>query len=531
MTVNQEIKAILEKAIKPLSKEKLFFDLQAPEHKNFGDYSTNIALILASKIKKSPKEIAIEVKKNIKPDIFGKIEIAGPGFLNLFLSEKYLLKKLDQIIKEGEDFGFLDFGKGKKVQVEFVSANPTGPLTLGNARGGPYGDTLANILKKAGFQVEKAYYINDCGNQILALGHSVLKDSEAVYKGEYIDVVSQKIKEKDPYVAGQKAAGIIVKEMIKKTAKNLGIIYDQWLSEKEIAEKGFVEQALKIFEKKGYIYKKEGAVWFFSSKFGDERDRVLIKKDGLKTYLAGDSGLHKYKFEKKRFDKVINIWGADHYGDVAGLNAVIEALGHKDKLDIVLLQFVSLLKGGKVFKMSKRKGVYVTVDELLEEVGKDAFRFFFLAKSAGSHLNFDLDLAKEQSAKNPVYYVQYAHARICSIIRKAKIKNAPAKNLKIDTLHPSEKGLIKTLIFFPDIIKEISSPIFEKGVIKEYPVQKIAKYSYDLAESFHIFYRDCRIISEKNKKIRNFREALLFASKNILSQTLFLMGISAPKKM
>jgi arginyl-tRNA synthetase len=523
--IKNELKKTIEKAFKIKVKE---VNLEYPKEKIYGDYATNIALVLAKKIKKNPLEIAKKITQllnySITQSFFEKVEVAKPGFINFFLSKGFLQKQVKKILEKGKNFGNLKIGKGKKVQVEFISANPTGPLTVGNARGGPLGDVLGNILKKAGFKVEKAYYINDYGMQILTLGHSVLKDEKAKYKGAYIDYLHKIIKEKDPYKAGEKAAQIILEKMIKKTTKRMGIKYDEWISEKKLHEQSAVEKAIEILKKKGLIYEKEGALWFKSSKFGDKRDRVVVKKDGWKTYLAGDIALHRYKFEKKKFDKVINIWGADHAGDVPGLQAAISALGHKGKLDIILLQFVTLLEKGKKLRMSKRKGILVTMDELLDEVGSDVVRFFFLQRGADTHLNFDLDLAKEQSEKNPVYYVQYAHARICSIFKKCKMQNAKIKmkmqNAKL-LKHPSELNLIKQLIKFPEIIEDTA---------KDYQVQRIPQYAIDLATSFHQFYRDCRVLTE-NRSLREARIGLILATKQVLKNTLDLMGVSAPERM
>jgi arginyl-tRNA synthetase len=490
--------------------------LERPENQKYGDYSTNIAL----KLKRNPRKIV----EKLNSSLFEKIEIAGPGFINFFLSKEYLQKQIKVILKEKEKFGKLNIGRNKKIQVEFISANPTGPLTIGNARGGPFGDVLGNVLKRAGFKVEKAYYINDYGMQILALGHSVLKDNQAQYKGDYIDYLNKKIKETDAYKAGEKAAKIIIEEMIKKTVERMGIKYDEWFSEKELHKKSEVDKVLNFLERKGLIYEKEGAKWFKATRYGDRRDRVVVKADGWKTYLAGDIAYHRYKFEKKKFDKVINIWGADHAGDVAGLLAALEALGHKNKLDIILLQFVTLFEKKEKIKMSKRKGIYLTMDELLDKIPLDVIRFFFLQKSADNHLNFDLDLAREQSEKNPVYYVQYAFARICSILRKGKKQELKIKvmtrNLKLLN-HLSELNLIKQLIRLPEVIEDTT---------KDYQVQRIPQYSLDLATAFHQFYRDCRVLSE-DKNLTQARLNLVLATKIVLKNTLDLMGISAPEKM
>ena len=549
--IREEIREIIQEAVRRVQQEEKWpgfkipeIQIEHPENAGFGDYSTNISMILAGLIKKNPMEIAKLLIKYLDLGVllpirrrtpksspkskFKKIEIARPGFINFTLSKDYLQKQIKETLKQGDKFGQLKIGKNKKVQVEFISANPTGPLTVGNARGGPFGDVLANVLKMAGFRVEKAYYVNDYGMQILTLGHSVLKDKEAKYKGAYIDELSKRIKEKDPEKAGQKAAKIILKEMIQKTTVRLGIKFDEWFSEQTLYDSGQVEKALITLKKKNLIYEKEGALWFKSSKFGDEKDRVVVKANDFKTYLAGDIAHHLYKFEKKKFDKVINIWGADHYGDMKRLKGAMESFGHKDKLKIIFLQFVSLLEKGEGIKMSKRAGVYVTMDELLDKVGIDAVRFFFLQKSPDTHLNFDLSLAKEQSEKNPVYYVQYAHARICSILRKIpnqksqipnkfQIPNSKFKNL---TNH-FELNLIRQLIRFPEIIEDI---------IKDYQVQRLPYYALDLAAAFHKFYKDCRVLSE-DKLLTQARLALVKATQIVLKNTLEIMGIRAPSKM
>ncbi|MFH1451045.1 MAG: arginine--tRNA ligase [bacterium] len=534
--MKREISILIEKTIKEAQEKGLFAEFSIPEilveaseEKTHGDYASNIALKLAGIIQRYPMEIAEIISNEIKTKekkIFTKIEVLAPGFLNFFLSENYLQNQIKEILKEKDHYGDLKIGKNKKVQVEFISANPTGPLTIGNARGGFFGDVLGNVLAKAGFNVEKAYYVNDYGMQILALGHSVLKDEQAVYKGDYIEYLNKKIKEKDPYRAGETAAKTIIEEMIKKTVAKMGIEYYEWISETGFHKQGLIDKILADFKKKGLTYEQDGALWFRSTDYGDNRDRVLVKKDGWKTYLAGDAGLHYYKFSKKKFSKVINIWGADHYGDVAGLQAVVEALGAKGKLEILLLQFVTLMLDGEVFKVSKRKGTYVTIDDLMEMINVDVARFFFLMRSPDTHFNFDINLAKEQSEKNPVYYVQYAHARICSIIKK--IPNCESANklagssTKFDLLkHPSELSLVKLLIQFPEIIAETT---------KDYQVQRLPQYALELATGFHQFYCDCRVICD-DKELSRCRTSLIMATKIVLKNTLGLIGVSAPEKM
>ncbi|HDL74896.1 MAG TPA: arginine--tRNA ligase [bacterium] len=524
----QKIKNLVKKAIKQAQKKKKLSFFKVPEisverplEKIHGNYSVSIALEIAKLAKKNPIEIAeIIVAQLINFSIpeFEKIEVVKPGFINFFFSKEYLQKQVSKVLKE--KFNNINIGKGKKIQIEFISANPTGPLTVGNSRGGPFGDVLGNVFKMAGFKVEKAYYVNDCGMQILTLGNSVLKNKEAQYKGQYIDSLNKRIKLKDPYKVGELAAKIIIDEIIKKTVKKMGIKFDEWFLESSLHKKNEVEKTLNFLKRKKLTYKKEGALWFKSLKYGDNRDRVLVKRNGWKTYLAGDIAYHKYKFKNKKFDKVINVWGADHYGDVAGLQAGVRALGYRGKLDIILTQFITLFQNNKKLKISKRRGVYVSMDELLEEISTDVMRFFFLQRSSDSHLNFDLSLAKEQSKKNPVYYIQYAYARINSIIAKSKIKISKKLNFRLLN-HSSELNLIKQIIRFPEIIED---------TVKDYQVQRIPQYTIDLAGAFHQFYRDCKVIT-KDKELMQARLALIKAVKIALKSTLDLMGVSAPEKM
>ena len=533
--IRKKIESLIEKTIKDLQKEGALLDFEIPEikieypqSKNYGDYSTNIAMRIAKLSKKNPTEIANLITKSLnqliaKP-IFSEVEIAGPGFINFFISEKYLQKQVSKILKEKEKFGSLKIGKNKKVQVEFISANPTGPLTLGNGRGGFCGDILANILTKAGYKVEREYYINDRGEQIRKLGHSVIGDSKAVYKGKYIKGLRKKVRGNNPDKVGEKAAKIILKETIKPWVKKMGIEFDVWFSEQSLYKNKEVERVLKYLKKKKLAYEKDGALWFKSAKFGDDKDRVLIRENGEKTYLASDIAYLKNKF-KRGFKKIIYFWGADHYGYVERMKAAVEALGYKkEQVDFIILQLVAVMWAGKKQRMSKRKGIYWGLDELIRDLGLDVVRFFFLTKSPGSHLIFDLDLAKEQSEKNPVYYIQYAFARICSILRKLGTKDRKLKATPKDLnslKEPAELNLIKQLVRFPEIIED---------TVKDYQVQRIPQYSTDLATSFHRFYKDCRVITE-NKEIMKARIALIKASKIVLKNTLDLMGISSPEKM
>jgi len=505
--IRNQIKTLVDKVL----DQKIDFIVEHPQEKSFGDYATNVALILAKKKKKNPVILAEEIKLKLeKNPLFEKIEVIN-GFINFFLKKDYFLKQFKEISIKKSKFGEINIGKSKKVQVEFISANPTGPLTVANARGGPMGDVLANILMKAGYKVEKEFYVNDSGNQIMELGKSVLGKGTQ-YKGAYINKL--KIAEKDPYKAGKKAAKIITNTLIKKSTDKLGIKYDNWFFESSLD----IDPIIEKLEKKKLMYKKEDAVWFKSKKFGDIRDRVLIKSDSWKTYLAGDIAYHDNKFRVRKFDKVINVWGADHHGDIPGLMAGVEAIGFKGKLEIIIHQFVNVLEKGKKVRMSKREGKFVAIDELIDKVGVDAIRFFFLMYSANRHMDFDIGLAKEKSEKNPVFYVQYAYARINSILRKAKKSLRPKFSLLV---HPSELNLIKQLIKLPEIIEDTTN---------DYQVQRLPQYAIDVATAFHRFYTDCKVLGDY-KDMENARLALIESTKIVLENILDLMGISKPKKM
>jgi len=533
----KDLEIIIGKAIKNLQNNKelgVFLVpkilIEHPREKARGDYSSNIAFLIGKNIAKNPIEIAmllkIEIGKSVssergkKKSVIEKVETVG-GFVNFFISEDYFKKQLQIILKEKNKFGNLKIGKNEKINIEFISANPTGPLTLGNGRGGFCGDVLANVLKKAGHKVKREYYINDIGNQINKLGHSVIGDAEAAYKGEYIDELRKKIKGNNFEKIGSEASKVILNKMIKPSIKKMGIKFDVWFSEKSLYKNKGVDKVVNELSQKGFTYKSEGAVWFKSRDLGDDKDRVLVRADGIKTYFASDITYLKNKFQRG-FNRSIIFLGADHHGYVARLKAGAHALGYKrENVKDIVVQLVRLFEKGKEVRMSKRTGIYITIDELIDEIGLDVARFFFLTKANDTQFNFDMDLAKEKSDKNPVFRVQYAYARICGIIKKSKIKNTKSK-INFGLLNEqSELNLMRQLVMFPETIEDTS---------KDFQVQRIPQYAIELADKFHSFYENCQVIT-KNKELSRARLALVSATKIILKSTLDLMGISAPEKM
>jgi arginyl-tRNA synthetase len=531
MEIREEIKKRLLIAINKKWPDLDFtekeFEINYPVSE-FGDYSSNIALRIASKAKRSPLEIAEEIVNELKDgdqDIFEEISFVKPGFINFSLRNEFLYKSLKEVLQKKENYSQSSSEEKKqKLHLDFVSANPTGPVHLGNGRGGPFGDVLGNVFKKRGWDVWKEYYVNDFGNQIKILGHSVLKDEEAQYKGEYIDQLHEEIKEIDPFLVGQEASQKIIQEIIKPSMEKLGIEFDEYFSEKSLHDDGKIDAVFEELEKKDLIYEEDDAVWFRATKFGDEKDRVIRKNTGEVTYFGGDIAYHKDKFERGA-DKAINIWGADHHGDVKRVEGAVDALGYKGRLDIILSQMVKVIQDGKELKMSKRKGTYVSMDDLINEVGKDAVRFFFLMYSYNTHINFDINLAKEQSSKNPVFYVQYAHARICSVLRKADETGIEfdEENMDLSLLKDQkELELIKYFLRLPELLETI---------VSDYEVHRLPHYAIELADKFHSFYHDCRVIDEENIELTRARLAVVTATKYILRETLGVLGVDAPEKM
>ncbi|MEW4285891.1 arginine--tRNA ligase [Priestia koreensis] len=522
--------------------------LETPKDKAHGDYSTNMAMQLARVAKKAPRMIAEAIIENFDKSkaSIEKIEIAGPGFINFYMDNSYLTDVIPTVLNAGAAYGESDAGKGEKIQVEFVSANPTGDLHLGHARGAAVGDSLCNVLAKAGYDVSREYYINDAGNQINNLALSVeARYMQALgmekempadgYHGQDIVGIGKELAAEygDKYVNVDEEERFNffrdygLKYEMKKLQQDLEefrVKFDVWYSETSLYKNGKIEDALETLREQGHIYEEDGATWFRSTTFGDDKDRVLIKKDGSFTYLTPDIAYHQDKI-KRGFGKLINIWGADHHGYIPRMKAAIQALGYgKDTLEVEIIQLVHLFKDGEKMKMSKRTGKAVTMRDLTEEVGLDATRYFFAMRSGDTHLDFDLDLAVSQSNENPVYYAQYAHARICSILRQGE-ESGIVLDDKADLSHISsekEMDLLKKVGEFPEAVAEAAT--------KRIP-HRITNYIFDLSSTFHSFYNAEKVLDAENAERSKARLELVKAVQITLQNALALIGVSAPEKM
>lgn len=536
---------IIKKALKeafPELSEKVFEDilLEIPKEKKFGDFSTSIAMKLSKNLRKAPLDIAAHIIKHIeKSDIIYDIKVEKPGFINFYISRGSIIDAFKDIISSGDDFGSSSAGKGKKVQIEFVSANPTGPLTIAHGRQAAIGDSLTRILKFCGYGVVKEYYINDEGVQIRMLGKSVKarlmeilgeksEFPENGYKGKYIYDTANRIKEKmspeeisslsDEFYMEESSKAIM--DTIKKDLKDFDVDFDIWYSQKSLAKSGNIEKTLSILKDKGFLYDEEGATWFKSTKFKDDKDRVIIKSDGSYTYVTPDMAYHREKFEKG-YDRIIDILGPDHHGYITRIKAACEALGYDSgKLRIMIVQLVTLYREGKPVKMSTREGEFISLREVMDEIGKDATRFFFIMRRVDSHLDFDLALAKAETLDNPVYYIQYAHARISSIIEFSK--NIKPNLNTLSLLDKEEElSLIKALEHYPKII-EIAAENLEPYIL--------LSYLQDLAGFFHSYYNAYRIVTD-DKSLTDARIALIHTVKKVLASGLSLLGVTALEKM
>jgi len=523
--------------------------IDEPKIETHGDFSTNIAMVMASAQKLPPRKVAEIILKHLNdPDgVIAKTEIAGPGFINIFINPASWLPVLKAIHDQDTRFGAVDIGQGKRVQVEFVSANPTGPLHVGHGRGAAVGDSVANILSFCGYDVQREYYINDSGRQIRTLGRSVFLRYQQLfgediafpqdcYQGDYIADIANEIKklkgnsllelsdDKAIETCARQAADTILAD-IKKDLIAFGVTHDNWFSEQSLFDSGHVDRVISEFKKKQTIYQKDGALWFSTSRYGDEKDRVVVRNNGLTTYFASDIAYHHDKF-RRGFNQVIDVWGADHHGYIPRMTASIEASGYRrDQFKVILVQLVNLLRGGQPVAMSTRSGEFVTLKDVVNEVGRDAARFIFLTRHYESPLDFDLELAKQKTNDNPVYYVQYVHARIASIIRKGgetgsssgKWDAAAAARL----VEPEEIQLMKTLARYPETV--LSSAAYLEP-------HRITFYLMNLASCFHAYYNKHRVLAEDPVLTRS-RLYLVLAVQKVIRNGLALLGVSAPNKM
>ena len=521
--------------------------IEVPGNPEHGDFSSNLAMTMARAEKKSPRQIAEALVAALGDcDFLSKVEIAGPGFINFTLKPTCWYEVLDDITAKGKQYGFSKVGQGRKVQVEFVSANPTGPLHIGHGRGAAVGDAVAAILQAAGFDVQREYYVNDAGNQVATLGRSIwmrLREQrgEAIvfpedgYQGEYIQELAVKLFEEDPAVAELEedeavkrctAFGVSnVLDWIAADLKKFGIKFDRWFSEQSLYDRNMVEIELAKLADKGLSYERDGALWLRTTDYGDDKDRVLIKSDGSPTYFASDVAYHMEKFDRG-FERVIDVWGADHHGYVPRMKAVVAGLGHQpDDLEVLLIQMVNLLRDGQPFTMGKRSGNFVTLREVVEEVGSDACRFYFLMRRSDSQPDFDLELAKRQSADNPVYYVQYAHARVCSIKRNAEEQGVSLPKRGVADLSnlilPEELLLAKYLARYPEAVV---------GAAQNCEPHRIVYYLQELAAQFHSYYNRQRVLVE-DPATTQARLYLVDGVRIVLANALNLLGVNAPERM
>lgn len=535
-----QIRGMLKEALDTLGYSSTKLNISPSSNKEFGDFSSNIALSISKELSQNPLETAQKLKESMGDSSLeiDEITVSKPGFINFRISNKYYYDMLDQILKNS-DFGKSGHGKGKTANVEFVSANPTGPLTVGHGRNAVLGDAVSNILEWNGFSVTREYYFNDAGRQMRVLSESVEaryfetlnKPSEFPedgYQGSYInDIAKEMISEFGENLSSgdalfKQVPEKIIFQQIKNTLKKLGISFDQFSNEKTFYDNGDINRLLDELESNDLIYKKDGATWFKSSALGKEQDRVFIKGSGEPTYRVPDTAYHRNKIERK-FDLIIDVFGADHMDTYPDVLIALQALGYKtDHIKVLLYQFVTLLRGGEKIKMSTRKANFITLDELIDEVGVDVVRYFFIMRGVNTHLNFDLDLAADQSEKNPVYYLQYAHARISNIIQRSGKANIEPLSYNSELLiHGQEIALLKKLEQFPGVVRASLSSL---------EPQTIANYLQDTAGNFHKYYAECRIIGN-DENLTKARIALALATKKVLANGLGILGISAPEKM
>ena len=526
------------------------FNTEIPADSKNGDVSTNAAMVCARPFRNNPRKIAeaIVSKIDLNGSYFARCEVAGPGFINFFYSTEWYATVVATVLEQKEKYGETDLGAGKSVLVEFVSANPTGPMHIGNARGGAIGDCLASVLEKAGYEVAREFYINDAGNQIekfktslevryLQIYKPETELPEDAYKGQDIidhanafnELYGDKYVNADSEERRQALCDFALPKNIQKLHDDLGkyrIQYDKWFNESTLHKDGSVQRVIEQLKASGHTYEKDGALWFKTTEFGDEKDRVLVRENGVPTYLVPDIAYHYNKLAVRKFDKAVDIFGADHHGYIARIKASMTALGvDADRLDIVIMQMVNLVRNGEKYKLSKRSGKAITLSTLLDEIPIDAARFFFNLREPNSHFDFDLDLAVSQTSQNPVYYVQYAHARICSVLKKMNEEGIEVKSLDKAALSvltaPEEQEMIKHLATLPNVINEAA---------KAYDPAKVTKYVIDLATMYHKFFNNCRIMGE-DESVMQARLSLSLAVKQVIKNILDMLKITCPESM
>ncbi len=578
--MKQELQQLLVEAIS-IVQEKMDVTFSAIDDikiertrdQSHGDYACNIAMVLAKQARTNPRELAAALLESIpESEIVERVEIAGPGFINFFLSKQSRLNVISNILQAGKAYGRSEFGAGKSILVEFVSANPTGPLHVGHGRGAAYGATVSDLLEAIGYKVDREYYVNDAGRQMDILTVSIwlryleqcgieIEFPENAYQGDYIrDIADKLLSEKqqslssdmdfpevkddpethiDQVIAFAKQTlgienyqsildlGLIeILGEIQGDLADFGVIFDHWFSERSLSNDDQIQKCIAKLKDSGFVYEEQGALWFRSTEFGDEKDRVIVRENGQATYFASDIAYHVEKFSRG-YDTAINIWGADHHGYIARVKAALSALDENpDALEILLVQFAALYRGTEKLPMSTRSGQFVTLRELRDEVGKDATRFFYIMRKCEQHLDFDLELAKSKSNENPVYYIQYAHARICSVLKQVEEKgytyDAEIGNNNLHTLtEPSEEKLITALSRYPEVMHSAAT---------EYEPHQIAYYLRDLANEFHSYYNSCQFIVDSDD-LRNARLNLISASKQVICNGLGILGVSAPEIM
>ncbi|MBU4195084.1 MAG: arginine--tRNA ligase [Actinobacteria bacterium] len=540
-------RAVSEGLLSPVEAGTI--ELERPKRREHGDWSTNLALDVAGRLDMNPREVAVIIAGLIAedPDVVSKVEVAGPGFINFHLSLAFIRNVLFEIEERGLEFGSSDAGGGQQVQVEFVSANPVGPLHVGHGRWAALGDALSSVMSHAGFLVEREFYVNDYGTQLRNFGRSIsARYLELLgrggefpgggYVGEYIKDIARRIVDEcgdefldlpeeervDTFIDMEYPRML---ESIRDTLEGMGVVFDVWFSERGLYSRGEVEEALSALERDGKAYREEGALWLRTTEYGDEKDRVLVRSSGEPTYFASDIAYHHDKMDRG-FDKVIDIWGADHHGYVTRMKAAMEAMGYgREALEVILGQLVKLFRSGRPVAMSKRTGEIVTLDELLEEVGADGARYFFLQRSHDSPLDFEIELAKQESPENPVYYVQYAHARISSILRYAREAKADLSEALPEDLvlleAEAEMDLLRKLGELEEVV--------EFCALRRVP-HRLTGYAEELATLFHAFYRDCRVVTDDERLMRA-RVFLVHGVRQVLRIVLGLIGVSAPEQM